>query len=234
MKKHTRFLILLLALIFFSALILLVWQRPVLSASVFKNPFLNLLTAFVISLVPIAAAVLILTLALSEREHRTAYLRLSALDGSFGAVKWLRIPSGLNWSGAGWIAALLPAGLTVVMKLFSLPGTVVFSLSAAELAATLGLSAVYAFMFEILYRCALVTVGKSAGVKDGGLIVFCVIFSGLAGYYFPLLGGPFGLLIGLLQGFLSAKAMIETGGIFWSWLIHFAQVLTMMIFSAAV
>lgn len=234
MNKHTRFLILLLALIFFSAVIMLIWQRPIFSSSVFEKPFLNLLTAFMLALIPIAASVLFLTFALSDRSVSLPYLRLSVKKAPFGAMKWLRIPSGLNWAGTGWIAALIPAGLTVVMKIFSLPGTVVFSLSFAELAATIGFAAVYALAFEILYRYALVAMGKSAEVNDGGIMTFCVIFSGLAGYYFPLMGGFFGLVIGLLQGFLSAKAMLETRGMFWGWLIHFAQAFALMIFSAAI
>ena len=172
MNKQTRFLILLLALIFFSAMILLVWQRPILRSSVFEDSFLNLLTAFVITLAAMAAVVLILTLTLADHDVRSTYIRLTAFDGPFGAVKWLRIPAGMNWAGAGWIAVSLPAALTAVMKIFSLPGTVLFSISAAELAVTFGLAALYAFAFEILYRYALVTLGKSAGVKDGGITVY--------------------------------------------------------------
>lgn len=73
--------------------------------------------------------------------------------------------------------------------------------------------------------------GMDANVRSGGIMIFCVVFSALSGYYFPMLGGFFGLLIGAAQGTLSARAMLDTRGTFWPWAIHFVQAFVMMAFT---
>lgn len=231
MSKQTRFLILLLALFFVTAWMLMLWRVPAVRSDIFTNPYLNLFTGYTLSILALAALILILTALLSSRENRWAYIDIRKLHGAVHAPGFFRLPKSSDWFSFGRIAALVSAALTVLLKIFSLPGTAVFSFRSGELLVTLVLAGLYAAAMEIFFRYSLITLGMDANVRSGGIMIFCVVFSALSGYYFPMLGGFFGLLIGAAQGTLSARAMLDTRGTFWPWAIHFVQAFVMMAFT---
>lgn len=233
MKKQNRFLLILLILVFFYAVLLLFWQRPPLMSTLLANPFLNYALGFILSLCGVAALGFLLGLGLSEREDRLIYLNFLKADGIITPIKAKKRQPVLekNWREFGWFAAAIPAALTAIYKAFTLPGTAVFTFRLGDWFMTLVLAAVYALAMEILFRWTIFTVGSSHGVKMGAMMTFSIIFSGLIGYYFPLLGGVFGLVIGVTQGALTAKSIADTRGLFWAWLIGFTQAFVMMIFS---
>lgn len=233
MKKQNRFLLLLLVLIFFYAVLMLFWQRSPVTSTILSNPFLNYALGFILSLCGVAALGFLLGLGLSDREDRLIYLNFLKIQGVVTPIKKTKrqIVPEQNWRQFGWIAAAIPAVMTAIYKAFSLPGTAVISFHIGDWILTLILAAVYSLAFEILFRWTIFTVGTSTGVKTGAMMTFAIIYSGLFGYYFPLLGGVFGVIIGVTHGTLTAKSIADTRGLFWAWFIGFTQAFVMLIFS---
>lgn len=233
MRKQNRFLLLLLTLVFFFAVLMLFWQRPPVTSALLSNRFLNYVLGFVLSLSGVAALGFIIGLGLSSREDRLIYLNFLKVQGVVTPIKAKKrtLDPQQNWRRFGWIAAAVPVAMTAIYKAFSLPGTAVFSFRFGDWVLTLILAAVFALAIEILFRWTIFTVGSSVGVKTGAVMTFSIIFSGLLGYYFPLLGGVFGLIIGVTQGVLTAKSIADTRGLFWAWFIGFTQMFVMLLFS---
>jgi membrane protease YdiL (CAAX protease family) len=83
------------------------------------------------------------------------------------------------------------------------------------------LAAMNAFNEEMTYRASLLT-GLQSAIGPRMALWNTAVFFGLA-HYFGVPYGVVGVLMSTFLGWLLGKAMLETRGFFWAWLIHFVQ-----------
>lgn len=156
-----------------------------------------------------------------KRDRRKFFLALGQLNAPIRPVRWLGIKSGESWRTFGWtftactgLAILISTALSVSLSSAALVQAVPLILFVPLFAA------LNAFTEEVYYRSSMLSTLHGV-VGDHQATLMNVVFFGLAHY---LNGTPPGMLGCLLTGFLAfllCKAMLETRGMFWSWMIHF-------------
>lgn len=154
--------------------------------------------------------------------RKEAYLERGQLDAPITPVKWLGFPKPEPWThfGTKWII-FLSIGMVVLLTIF---GTVhLESLIAALglLPVILILSALNAFNEEVTYRSAqLGPLVPAVGARQA-LWIVAVLFAIM--HYYSAINGVAGVILTIFMGWMLTKAMLETRGFFWPWLIHFTQ-----------
>lgn len=135
-------------------------------------------------------------------------------------VRWLGIKEGESWRMFGWIFAVSAAVLVAVPTFLSLNlSSEVVGRALPLLPFALLFAAVNAFNEELYFRSTLLATLPGVIGRNQALLVNAAFF-GLSHF---LYGSPNGLLGFLMTGFLGwlmGKAMLETKGFFWPWLIH--------------
>jgi membrane protease YdiL (CAAX protease family) len=81
--------------------------------------------------------------------------------------------------------------------------------------------ALNAFNEEMTYRASLLA-GLEPALGPWQALWNTALFFGL-GHYFGVPYGVVGVLMATFLGWILGKAMLETRGFFWAWLIHFVQ-----------
>jgi hypothetical protein len=83
------------------------------------------------------------------------------------------------------------------------------------------LAAMNAFTEEAITRLSVVTAFDGILQRQKIYILSAVIFG--IPHFFGVPGGIFGSLMAGFLGWLLAKSIAETEGVFWAWFIHFLQ-----------
>ncbi|MBN1660562.1 MAG: CPBP family intramembrane metalloprotease [Anaerolineae bacterium] len=179
-----------------------------------------------------AALVMILALFAVKRRRRAFFLVVGDLDAPAAGVRWLGIDPGTRWSRLGWIAGvLITLGTLAFLVLAGRPSLDTIDGVVPLLPAVLLFAAMNAFSEQVTYRASLLsTLHDVVGERQALLIV--AFFFGMAHYY----GVPYGVLgvvMSTVLGWFLSKAMLETRGFFWPWLIHFMQDVAIFVFIAA-
>ena len=168
----------------------------------------------------VALAVLV-ALWIMFRDRRRFFLASGQYDTPIEPIRWLGIKAGESWKVFGWIFAgvaalavaiptilgIQPSGQTLLRALPLLPFALLFA-------------AVNAFTEEAYFRASLLSTLHPVIGKTHTLLLMLVFF-GLSHW---LYGSPPGILGFLMTGFLAwlmGRAMFETKGFLWSWIIHF-------------
>jgi membrane protease YdiL (CAAX protease family) len=155
-------------------------------------------------------------------QRKDAFLVRGQLDAPITPVKWLGFPRPESWTSFGtkWIV-FLSIGMVVLLSLF---GTV----HRQQLVEALGLwpvilllSALNAFNEEVTYRSALLAPLVPAVGARSALWIVAVLFAVM--HYYSAVNGVTGVLLTIFMGWMLTKAMLETRGFFWPWLLHFSQ-----------
>lgn len=202
-----------------------VWQRLVggqsaMVALVGEKALLALLALVVLSVV--------LALGASRRE---AFLTPGKLTAP---VQGLALPGGrrLSWAVLGAVVSLL-LGALFFLFLWTQDPALGAGLGAALPWAPLILiaAALNAFGEEGLYRAApLAMLLPAAGARQA--VWLTAVWFGFGHYYGGIPSGPFGLVQSSLLALLMGKAMVDTRGLGWPWIIHVA--IDTVIFTALV
>ena len=186
------------------------------------NPSFNFYMLAEQSLNLMVSLLMIAALLLMGRRPRDFFLLPGDLSAPAGAVRWLGVREGTPWNkfaawltvciSAGTLAFLLLAGSLSLDTLRALPPFIPAILLAAAL---------NAFTEELTYKASFLSVLEGPlGGRQAVLMV--AVYFGIGHYY----GVPYGVIGVLLAGFLGwllAKSMRETRGMFWAWFIHFWQ-----------
>lgn len=170
----------------------------------------------------LVALTVIAALWLMKRDRKAFFLVKGQLDAPIEPIRWLGIKEGESWKVFGWIFAgsaalavfiptilgIAPSGETILRALPLLPAAILFA-------------AVNAFTEEAYFRASILsTLHESIGKTHTLLIT--LVFFGLSHW---LYGSPPGLIGFLMTGFLAwlmGRSMLETKGMLWPWVIHFA------------
>lgn len=154
--------------------------------------------------------------------RKDAFLVLGQLDAPITPVKWLGFPKPESWKSFGtkWII-FLSIGMVVLLSIF---GTVHMSAlidALGMLPVVLILSALNAFNEEVTYRSAYLAPLEPAVGSRQALWIVAVLFAIM--HFYSAVGGVAGVILTIFMGWMLTKAMLETRGFFWPWLIHFTQ-----------
>jgi hypothetical protein len=170
----------------------------------------------------LVALAVIAVLWFMKRDRKAFFLVKGRMDAPIEPIRWLGIKAGGSWKTAGWIFAgvaalavfiptimgIAPSGATFLRALPLFPAAVLFA-------------AVNAFTEEAYFRCSLLSTLHDVIGKTHTLLLILVFF-GLSHW---LYGSPSGLVGFAMTGFLAwvmGRSMLETRGMLWPWIIHFA------------
>lgn len=154
--------------------------------------------------------------------RKDAFLARGQLDAPITPVKWIGFPKPEPWThfGTKWII-FLSIGMVVLLNIF---GTVHLDSLIAALGlmpVILILSALNAFNEEVTYRAAQLAPLETAVGTRQSLWIVAVLFAIM--HYYSAVNGVAGVILTIFMGWILTKAMLETRGFFWPWLIHFSQ-----------
>lgn len=135
-----------------------------------------------------------------------------------------------NWFHFGRNFAIIISGVTAIVIYFQLIKD--SGISVGDILNVLPFSIVFAlsnsFVEESITRLGVVVVLKDI-LNDRTIPLISALIFGTV-HYWGNPGGFLGVIVAGFLGWLLAKSILETKGIFWAWLIHFLQ--DIIIFSA--
>ncbi len=180
----------------------------------------------------LGVAVLVLfTLYFANGANFATFLAPGNIAAPAKGVSWLGIPEGESWRSLGVSLSIFITLGTFTFVYFQfrksvgdlkqrlpyLPWVLLFSLTNS-------------FSEEVVYRLGVIVPLAGSVDTDYMLLISAVAFG--VPHLRGMPNGIVGALMAGLLGWLLAKSVMETNGIFWAWFIHFLQ--DIVIFSAFV
>jgi hypothetical protein len=166
----------------------------------------------------VSAAVLLALLALGFR-RKEAFLTRGQMNAMAAPVRWLGFPEPEAWTSFGtkWLI-FLSMGMIVILSVFGRPNLDALVGALRFIPIVLLLAFLNAFNEELVYRSSLLasTVGA---IGDRQAHLLTAVLFGVSHYY----GVPYGwggMVLSTLMGWFLGKAMLETKGFGWPWLLH--------------
>ncbi|TQJ31050.1 CPBP family intramembrane glutamic endopeptidase [Microbacterium sp. SLBN-146] len=177
------------------------------------------------------AAVMVVALIGMGLRPREFFMTVGDLAARIRPVPALGFPKPDSWTRFGliWgfgIAAVLGVGQYLLLR----PPASAFVVILPMVPAILVYAAVNSVAEELAYRAPLLATARRA-VSSAQALWMSAVFFGLA-HYFGIPGGLFGALASIFMGWILSKAMLETRGLFWPWLIHFLSDVVIFAFLA--
>ncbi len=160
------------------------------------------------------------------------FLVVGRLAAPITPVRWLGYARPIPWTrfGAQW-TVFIALGLLVFLVLGGRPTAPALWQTLPLLPMVGVLAAMNAFSEEMTYRATLLA-GLEPAVGSWQAMWMAALFFGL-GHYFGVPYGLVGVAMAAFLGWMLGKAMLETRGFFWAWLIHFVQDVLIFTFMAA-
>jgi membrane protease YdiL (CAAX protease family) len=169
----------------------------------------------------LVAAFLVLLLGLMLRRRDAFFLAGGQLDAPLKPVRWLGIGQGESWKKFGPIfAACMFGGGLVVAALSALPLLPKISQVMPLLPFVVLFSAINALGEELTFRAPLLGTLHEV-IDDRHALLLTTVFFGSLHYLYGMPSGVFGFLLTGFVAYLFGKSMLETGGMFWAWFMHF-------------
>ena len=178
-------------------------------------------------------ATLLILLALFALGYRGERAFLNRGDGAApgAGMAIFGFEKGDSWRRMGpRIAVYIGGAMLVMMAVLRRPSAAAWVGLLPVLPAILFFAAVNAFSEEVSYRATLISTSESV-LGGSGAVWLAAVFFGISHYY----GVPYGWIGVLLSGFFGwvlGRAMLETRGLFWPWLIHMASDIAIFSFMA--
>ena len=169
----------------------------------------------------VGAAVLAFTYILAPRNAARFY-RLGNLSAPAGPIRWLDVKPTDTWMKVGRSFAVIVSLATGAFVYFNVvQGQSLNAANVRYLPFIFLLSVMNAFTEEAITRLSVVTALDGLVARPVIYILSALIFG--IPHYFGIPGGILGSLMAGFLGWLMAKSIAETQGMFWAWLIHFLQ-----------
>lgn len=173
---------------------------------------LNLLVALVM-----IAALLALT-----RDRRAFFLAKGDPAAPAAPVRWMGVGEGTRWNTLGPILSVAITGGTLAFLVLSgTPSAEVLARAIPSIPVVLACAALNAFSEEVTYKAGFLAVLLEPLGARNALRMVAASF-GLAHFY----GVPYGIVgvaLAWFLGWILARSMLETRGLWWAWWIHFLQ-----------
>lgn len=185
---------------------------PSFSVSMLAEQSLNLM---------VTALVVAALLALGKR-RRDFFLTRGDTTAAVQPIRWMGVGPGQRWNRFGlWLTVCISGGTLAFLVLAGRPDVDDAAVLWAFLPAVVLAAAVNAFTEEVSYKASLLSVLEGPVGPRQALLMVAAYF-GIGHYY----GVPYGVIGVVLAGFLGwilARSMQETRGLFWAWFVHFWQ-----------
>jgi hypothetical protein len=181
-----------------------------------------------IALLVLAALFLLL------RKPANFWLGLGDLKATAYPVPWIGFTKPSPWKTFGLIVAGAAFILGIIfLWLSNQPTAAMWQKLLPALPGVILLSAVNALDEEIIFRNGLLAPLFPA-VGAAPALWLTAVYFGMAHYSGTFPGGLIWFALTAFLGWLFGKAMLETRGVFWSWLMHFLSDLPVFAFTAMV
>jgi hypothetical protein len=175
-----------------------------------------------VSLNLIVTAAVIGTLLLLGKHRHDFYLTTGDIRAPAGPIRWLWVKPGDRWNRLGaWLTLYISLGTLTFLIIEGRPSPDIVIEVLPYLPAVLLAAAVNAFNEEVTYKASFLSVLESPVGPRQALYMVAAYF-GLIHYY-GVPYGVIGVLLATFLGWILAKSMQETRGLFWAWFIHFCQ-----------
>lgn len=127
---------------------------------------------------------------------------------------------GQTWKHIGWNFTIVISVVTAAVIFFSSP-EINYQQLLLHLPIAVGFALINSFVEETITRLGVVVSLKDK-IPDSSIAILSGVLFGTV-HYWGTPGGFGGVLLAGFLGWLLAKSILETKGIFWAWLIHFCQ-----------
>jgi len=186
-----------------------------------------------IRLAKIAVAFLMMgILHLSGRQRRDYFFAKGQLNAPAESVRWLGITKGTPWSRIGPIIALIAfVPVLAVLWLSGSPSSGLLLKALPYLPAAILFAAMNGFGEEMSLRAPLLS-ALQGQVDRRHILLLTAVYFGLAHYSGGVSAGIIWVIFAGFLGWLMGRSMLETKGVFWAWLIHFAEDIPVFFFMA--
>lgn len=193
-----------------------IYQRwlhsPSFGASLLSEQSLNLIVALII----------IAYLFIVKKKRQAFFLAVGDIAAPAEPVRWLGVPGGTSWKRFGSILAVCLSLGTLAFLVIAAPPPLDSALRLLPfLPAVLLAAAVNAFYEEMTYKASFLSVLVDPAGKRQALLLMAAFFG--IWHYYGIPYGIIGVLMATFLGWLLGKSMLETGGLFWAWFLHFLQ-----------
>jgi uncharacterized protein len=209
-----------LSLLYFGALhpeVISTWW----SAALVGNAFVDRVLKYQVVILVIALAVLAIIYVLAPR-NACRFYRRGNLSAPAGPVRWLGISPTDNWMKVGRsLAVIVSVATGIFIYLNVAQGESLDAGNARYLPFILVFAVMNAFTEEAITRLSVVTSLDGLVPRPVIYLTSALIFG--IPHYFGVPGGVLGTLMAGFLGWLLARSVAETEGMFWAWFIHFLQ-----------
>jgi membrane protease YdiL (CAAX protease family) len=190
-----------------------IWlHHPSFNVSMLAEESLNIM----VTLMVIAA------LLLMGKKPKDFYLAIGDIAAPAEPIRWLGVKEGDRWNKFGiWLSVFISLGTLTFLVIGGRPPLDIVIKALPFLPVILLAAAINAFTEEITYKASFLSVLESpVGMRQAVYMV--AVYFGLMHFY-GIPYGVIGVLLAAFMGWLLAKSMQETRGLFWAWFIHFLQ-----------
>jgi hypothetical protein len=187
-----------------------------------RDPSFNVYMLADQSLRLMVTLIIIAALLLMRKKPKDFYLVKGDTAAPAEPIPWLGVKAGERWSRFGLLLTIfISLGTLAFLVIAGRPPLDLVVRALPFLPAVLLAAALNSFNEEVTYKASFLSVLEGPVGPRQALYMVAAYF-GLGHYY----GIPYGVVGVLLAGFLGwilAKSMQETRGLFWAWFIHFWQ-----------
>jgi hypothetical protein len=189
------------------------WLRnPSFNVYMLAEQFLNLIVTLMI-----IAALLVM-----NKKHGDFFLVRGNTDAPVAPIRWLGVKEGARWNKfGGWLTFFISLGTLAFLIIAGHPPLDIVIRAVPFLPAVLLAAALNAFNEELTYKASFLSVLENPVGPRQALYMVAVYFG--IGHFYGVPYGVVGVLLATFLGWILARSMLETRGMFWAWSIHFWQ-----------
>jgi hypothetical protein len=157
-----------------------------------------------------------------KRDRRAFFLAKGDPGAPAAPVRWMGVGPGTRWSTLGPILSVAITGGTLAFLVLSgTPSVDRLARAIPSIPIVLACAALNALAEEVTYKAGFLAVLlEPVGARNALRMV--AAYFGLAHFY----GVPYGIVgvaLAWFLGWILARSMLETRGLWWAWWIHFLQ-----------
>jgi hypothetical protein len=152
----------------------------------------------------------------------TAFLVPGNLKAPAAPIRWLGIKASEPWNSLGlWMAFFISLGTLAFLVIAGRPPLDIVVRALPFLPMVLVCAALNAITEEVSYKASFLSVMEAPFGRSQALMMVAVYFG--LGHFYGIPYGVVGVILAGFMGWLLARSMVETRGVFWAWFIHFWQ-----------
>jgi hypothetical protein len=166
--------------------------------------------------------VMIAALFLLKKKRPDFYLTRGDTAAPVEPVRWLGVKQGERWNKFGVILTIyISLGTLAFLIIAGRPPLDIVVQALPFLPAILLTAALNAFNEEVTYKASFLSVLENPVGARQALYMVALYFG--IGHFYGVPYGVVGVILATFLGWILAKSMQETHGLFWAWFIHFWQ-----------